>query len=363
MKNFSLLIFLDNENIKIDNIDTKIDELPEKIKESSLNKLIILISDWNIYKLEFDLKLKKLSEAKKAAENHFLYLNPDSSYNPKFFNITLKKTDDGYHATVFYLSKEAEEFIDIIHNLGFKNKIMHILPIFEIYKNINKTYRIKDYITTIKDNNVITFNIKDIDSFKNILSDDDLKNIEKEMNIELIKDLNIKNLNFEKDFLKKNKSFELINKLFYPIIIGIIIINLAFFSYSKYENVKFKKIYKDIKKINVNLSKKVDPVIKAEDTLKKLAELNNSINIYSKQFFPFLNFLKELSKVEHLFINSLYIKNDTLKIYGKTDSALKLLEVLKKLKYLKDPKIVSNISRDSQGNERFQIEAKIVYGK
>ncbi len=363
MKNFNLLIFLDNENIKIDNINVKIEELPEKIKEISLNKLIILISDWNVYKLEFDLKLKKLSEAKKAAENHFLYLNPDSSYNPKFFHITLKKTDEGYHATVYYLSKEAEDFINIIHDLGFKNKIVHILPIFEIYRNINKTYRIKDYITTIKENNVITFNLKDLDSFKNILSNDDLKNIEEEINIELIKDLNIKNLKFEKDFLKKNKSFELINKLFYPIIIGIIIINIAFFSYSKYEYVKYKKNYKKIKNININLSKKVDPVIKAEDTLKKLEDLNNNINTYSKQFFPFLDFLRELSKVEHLFINSLYIRNDTLKIYGKTDSALKLLELLKKLKYLKDPKIVSNISRDSRGNERFQIEAKIVYGK
>ncbi len=363
MKKFDLLIFIDENNIKINNVETNLNDLPDKIKDLSFNKIVIIIADSHIYKLEFDLKLKKLSEVKKAAENHFLYLNPDSTYNPKYFNISLKKTENGYHAKVLYLSKEAEEFIDIISTSGYKNKIVNILPLFEVYKNIERKYILKNFITLINSNdNIVTFNIKDLDSFKNFLSEEEIENL-KEIDFDILKNLDFKNINFKVDFLQKNKGYEVLNKAFYPIIIGIVLINLILFSYVKYEYLKYKKEYKSLKKINIELNKKVEPVLKTEKILEKYIEVNNNINDYTSQSFPFLKFLRELSKVDNLFINNLYLRNNSIRIYGKTKSALKLLEKLKKLPFLKDPKIISNISRDSNGNERFQIEAKIKYGK
>ena len=359
MKNYNIFIYISNEKILYKDLEFNIDEFKEKLQELNPSKIIIVISDWNIYRLNFNLKLKKISEAKKAAENHFLFLNPDSTYNPKYFHILLNKTEEGFNAEVFYLSKEAEEFVDIFMNSNYKNRIINIIPFFELYKNIEKNYIFNEYVTIIDKENILNFHIKDVESFKNLVSKEDLK----EINLKLIENIDIKNNKFNIDFLQKNKGYELLNKFFYPLIAFVIIINIALFSYTKYQYINSEKYYKLLKKENVELKKKVEPVLKAEDTLKKLKDLNKELTSYSSKIFPYLDFLKNLSKVENLFINNMYVRDERIRISGKTKSTLKLIEVLKKLKYLKDPKIVSNIVRDSYGNERFRIEAKITYGK
>ena len=346
-------LFFDQDEIYFNDKKVNLEEIePQLIKK----QFGIVIADWHVYNLTFNVNVKKYNDAKKAAENHFLYLNHNSNYNPTYFYIDLIKIEQGFKANVYYLSEKAEEFIDKFFELKVMEKCKFISPIFEFIKF--NCYHISDFITCRKDDKIFTFNKKDLENFKEILKfEGEIKEVNKEelLNLTIPKISEIK-----VNFVKKNKSFEIIEKIFIPFLIFIFILNAVIFSFSKYYELKFKKNFELIKNENKILKSKVKPVLKAEKTLEKLKKVNSAIQKYTKNQFPYLDFFRILSKkVKILYIRSFRVYGNIVRFSGKTDSAIKLIEVLKKIPYIENPKIVSNITRDSRGFESFRIEARI----
>ena len=342
-------VYYNGEKVDIENFDIT------KIKK----EFGIIIADWHVFNVNFKLNIKKAADAKKAAENHFLYLNHNPNFNPLYYQIRLKKVEDGFRADVFYLSEEAEELIEKLKELKLYEKCKFIVPLFEVLKE-KKIYKVLDYITFFKDDLPIIIHSKDFENFKNIIEemDSDIYNVD----LNELKNLKIEKVESDLNFVKKNKSLEFVEKVFFPVLIFLFLLNLCFFTYTKYLEIKYGKKLKEIKKINIQLRKRIDPVIKAESTLKKLRELNASIEKYTKSQFPYLKFFKFLSdNVKFLYIRNFRTYGNIIRFSGKTDSVINLVEKLKKFPYIRDPKVVSNITRDSKGFESFRIEARIKY--
>ncbi len=354
-----ILIILDEEKVfyyfgsKRDFI--KSEDIEEFIGENSqfIKNIYIFIADNNIFSDRFEINVSKASEARSAAINMLLINNVKNNSEITYKKVILTKSEDKFIATVFYTYVNIEFILEPLKKSGIDKKLEGIFPLFQIFYNREDfCYYLKDrYYTIIKDKyQVATF--KKLDEEK--LSLYNVKTFDINELGNLFQDLKNKN---ELNFIDFGR-YEIFEKFFVPALVLIIVINIALIGFFKiHQNKLNKKLGKLKEQVNIEI-KSLQPYQEAYDKNEEIKKILLKIDEFKNSSFPFNKLVENLAKQKKIWIRQINLNySQMLMIYGKADSAYKVLENLKKLEFLTNVKITSKIIRDNNGFERFTIGA------
>jgi hypothetical protein len=353
-----ILIILNEENlfyylgskrdyIKSENFEEFLEEHFQDIKD-----IYIFLSDNNIFIDKFEINVSKSSEAKSAAINMLLINNVKNNSEITYKKVFLEKESNKFIATVFYTYLNLEFIFENLRKKNLEKNLQGIFPLFQLfYDKKDFCYSLKDkYYTIIENQNNIAIYGK---LTEDKLSKYNVKTVDINELGNYFQDLKVRN---DLNFIDLGK-YEVFEKFFIPAIVFILIINIALLGFLKIKNSKLEKKLDKIKnQVNIEI-KSLQPYQEAYNKNEQLKRILLNVEKFKNASFPFNELVKNLSLHKRIWIRQITLNYNRLTIYGKAESAYKVVEDLKKLSFLENIKISSKIIRDNNGFERFTIRA------
>jgi hypothetical protein len=325
---------LNSKNIieaNINNYTEKLSNISKRIKE-----IHIFISDLYVFSMSNTIQVKRKNDALKAAEYQLTTMLHSNKIKDYLYSVYVTKSENGYNTISYYTENNFSEIITSIEDY-FSKKAARISPLFELFKDSLNSYQYENkYITIIEDNKNSTFPANKIPN--NLITE----NIKQITDSDIIKNFNKKSqINFKKDNL-----LIITEKIFTPVIVLLIILNIALFAYGKITLKNAEKEYKsELKKVKRmeaqlkpfrDLKAKKEKYVSYINLVKKISSDKNSIE----------KLIYDLAKdYPDIWVKSLYYRNGKMNITISYKNVQIIADYLESKKYIQSSNIRGRVTR------------------
>lgn len=337
-----------HHEVKKDDIEAFLNKNAPKVRS-----VHILISDRYVFSLHDHFAVKSKKDALNAAKYKLETLFHTNKIKNYFSHITIKKSDRGYTALIYYTESNFSDLLDPVITF-FQKKIKDIRPVFDIFISSDYDgykYR-EDYVTFFgEDGGVSTFPMEKCNlelSEYNIL---EALSLEPYLH-EIGKSDPLVNF-------KKDGSIFSITKIFAPALIFLLVINVAFIGYLWYRYPKAKSIYEKQKAVNLKKMKQLEPLNELKDKKSALQEKINIYNRFLSMENNVANLIRDLaSDMPEIWLESFRYESGKLSMRISNVKSQELIKYLKSKKYVKNVNIRGRVSVVND-KERFNLEVNL----